>query len=100
MGDLLEPRAWCRQRWCREDAGAAHSLGDGCSCDPHGRAASGEARLVRLTARAARLAPFACRACGAQTRQMVEYPDLFFRCEPCAADDRWPEFSSPGAGGR
>jgi hypothetical protein len=90
MGQLLEPGAWCRQRWCRENAGAEHSLGDGCTCDPHGRAATGEARLTRLTASASRLDAFACRACGVKTREMVEYPTLFFRCESCAAANRWP----------
>jgi hypothetical protein len=92
MGQLLEPGAWCRQRWCREDSDAAHSLGDGCTCDAHGRAAAADARLTRLTAKASRLDAFACRACGAKTRDMVEFPDLFFRCGPCAAADRWPRF--------
>jgi hypothetical protein len=99
MGELITPRAWCRQRWCREDPNAAHRVGDGCSCDGHGRAAAAQARFVRLTAKAARLAAFACRACGTNTRRVVEYPDLFFRCEPCAADDRWPAFPNPGARG-
>ena len=92
MGQLLEPGAWCRERWCREDGNAAHCLGDGCTCDPHGRAAAADAKLTRLTAKASRLDAFACRACGAKTRDMVEGPDLFFRCEPCAAADRWPRF--------
>jgi hypothetical protein len=112
MGDVLEPRAWCRQRWCRSDASAQHFSGDGCSCQLHehegepgtpgdeiGPAApgsAGESKLVILTAKAARLAAFACRACGEQTRRMVEYPALFFRCEPCAAADRWPELRPGG----
>jgi hypothetical protein len=99
MGEVLEPRAWCRQRWCRSDGSAAHFPGDGCSCHPHGEAPeeAGEVpQLVTLTAKAARLAAFACRACGEQTRRMVEYPALFFRCEPCAAADRWPELRPQG----
>jgi hypothetical protein len=99
MGELIAPRAWCRQRWCREDARAAHRPGDGCTCDIHGRAASAEARRIRMTAKAARIAAFACRACGVNARRMVEYPDLFFRCEACAGADRWPAFPSPGARG-
>ena len=55
-----------------------------------------EPKLVVLTAKAARLAPFACRACGEQARRMVEYPALFFRCEPCAAANRWPELRPRG----
>jgi hypothetical protein len=38
-GRLLAPRVWCRQRWCRDDAGKEHHPGDGSSCDGHGRAA-------------------------------------------------------------
>jgi len=93
MGALLEPGVWCRERWCREDPDAAHRAGDGCTCDPHGRTAEpvpALARRTRLTAKASRLAAFACRACGAQARDMVESPELFFRCEPCAGEDRWP----------
>ena len=45
---------------------------------------------LRLTSRAWRLDAFACRSCGLKTRNMVEYPKLFLRCEPCAALDRWP----------
>ena len=94
MGKLIAPEAWCRQRWCREGEDAGHRRGDGCSCDPHGEPASDTdgPRRIELTAKAARLAPFACRACGTNTRQLVEYPMLFFRCEPCAVADRWPTF--------
>lgn len=105
MGQLLEPRGWCRQRWCREDPGAGHEPGDGCSCHPHGAAdavavqgaeaiaAVAEAeppQNLRLTSRAWRLDAFACRSCGVKTRNMVEFPKLFLRCEPCAALERWP----------
>ena len=96
MGELLAPRVWCRQRWCREGADVEHRLGDGCSCDRHGDAPTGEPASITLTAKASRLAPFACRACGQNARRMVEYPTLFFRCESCAAADRWPVFRSPG----
>jgi hypothetical protein len=108
MGHLLEPRGWCRQRWCREDPGAGHQPGDGCSCHAH-EAETGPAvaepiaaeaepvvpaaeplHPLRLTSRAWRLDAFACRSCGVKTRNMVEYPRLFLRCEPCAALDRWP----------
>ena len=89
MGAILDPGRWCRQKWCREDAQAEHFAGDGCSCDGHGREA-GEARITILTAKAARLAPFACRACSASARRMVEQPEMFFRCEPCAEANRWP----------
>jgi hypothetical protein len=76
-----------------------HEPGDGCTCDAHGQAAPPvtagaaapvELRKVRLRARAARLDAFACRACGAKSLDMVEGPFVFFRCEPCAAADRWP----------
>ena len=93
MGQLIAPRVWCRQPWCRSGDEVAHRLGDGCSCDSHGESALGEPKRITLTAQAARLAPFACRACGAQAREVVELPTLFFRCEPCAAADRWPEFA-------
>lgn len=96
MGQLIAPRVWCRQGWCRADAEAAHGLGDGCTCDPHGDELAGEPRRITLTAKAARLAPFFCRACGQSSREMVEFPNSFFRCEPCARADRWPEFH-PGA---
>ncbi|MFY9551971.1 MAG: hypothetical protein WAU32_12530 [Thermoanaerobaculia bacterium] len=89
MGTVLSPESWCREKWCRENPEAEHFAGDGCSCDGHGREAA-EARLTVLTARAARLAPFACRACGASARRMVEQPAMFFRCESCAAANRWP----------
>jgi hypothetical protein len=92
MGRVLQAGSWCRDRSCRGGARAEHFPGDGCSC--HGRAdevpeaeapsVASEARLTRLTARAARLSAFACRVCRRQARVMVEYPDLFFRCEPCA----------------
>ena len=92
MGELIAPGTWCRQRWCRQDPAAAHFAGDGCSCDAHGRpsAVEEEARVVRLTAKAARLSAFACRTCGVASRDMVEQPALFFRCPACAAADRWP----------
>ena len=90
MGRLIAPGGWCRQRWCREDPAAAHFAGDGCTCDAHGRTAElPEAQVVRLTAKAARLSAFACRACGAASRDMVEQPTLFFRCPACAGADRW-----------
>jgi len=98
MGTILDPAAWCRQRWCRESAEVEHFAGDGCSCDPHGREDAVETRPIRLKAHAARLQAFACRACGAKTRDMVEGPNLFFRCGPCAAANRWPRVG--GAGGR
>jgi len=93
MGSVISPGAWCRQRWCREDADGvgAHFPGDGCTCDPHGRAVElEEPRAVRLTAKASRLRAFWCRACGAPSRDMVEQPELFFRCPDCASADRWP----------
>jgi len=91
MGNVLGPDRWCRQKWCREDASAEHFAGDGCSCDGHGRECDlKEPRLTVLTAKASRLAPFACRACGARARRMVEQPEMFFRCEPCAEANRWP----------
>ena len=99
MGQLLAPRVWCRQAWCRENAEAVHRLGDGCSCDSHGVAVVGQPRKITLTAKAARLAPFFCRACGKSAREMIEYPACLFRCEPCAAADRWPEFR-PGSARR
>jgi hypothetical protein len=103
MGELISPEAWCQQRWCRDGASEAHFPGDGCTCDPHGRTpvleeprpleephALAEPRVVRLKAQAVRLRAFACRACGAASRDMVEQPALFFRCPDCAAADRWP----------
>ena len=91
---LLAPQVWCRMKWCREDEGAAHRPGDGCTRDPHGQArgASEPPRLTILKAHASRLAAFACRSCGAASKRMIEYPAVFFRCEPCAAADRWPDF--------
>lgn len=100
MGEMLAPKVWCREKWCREGQDREHRLGDGCSCDPHGKDVTGEPRKITLTASAARLAAFACRACGRKTRDMVEYPDLLFRCEPCADADRWPVFRSRNAGPR
>jgi hypothetical protein len=109
MGELLEPKggAWCRQRWCRADAGrkAEHFDADGCTC--HGVAGQTERaaaanpeplptsddshpRLTILTAKASRLAAFACRACGRNTKRMIESPEMFFRCEECAHAGRWP----------
>jgi len=93
MGEVVSPGAWCRQKWCRDDAdaAAAHFPGDGCTCDPHGRAVPlEEPRVVRLKAQAVRLQAFSCRACGAASRDMVEQPELFFRCLECAEADRWP----------
>lgn len=96
MGQVIEPGTWCRQKWCRDGADeAVHFAGDGCTCDSHGLAVSlEEVRVVRLTAKAARLSAFACRACGAASRDMVEQPALFFRCPSCAAADRWPPLRS------
>ena len=93
MGRLLAPRSWCRQRWCRENAGEQHWPGDGCTCDAHGRPAEkdDEPRLTILKARASRLPAFACRACHRAAQRMIEYPALFFRCEPCAEADKWPD---------
>jgi hypothetical protein len=118
MGELLEPKSgvWCRQRWCRTDAArvAGHFDGDGCTCHGHAagqagasdaeppaasapfddvgspRAAEDAFRLTILTARASRLAAFACRACGSSARRMIEAPEMFFRCEECARAGRWP----------
>jgi len=100
-GRVLAPRSWCRQRWCREDTGAEHRPGDGCTCDAHGRAAGLEVepRLTILKLHATRLAAFACRACGGASKRMVEYPTLYFRCEPCAAEGRWPDFGGRTARG-
>lgn len=47
-------------------------------------------RLTILTAKASRLRAFACRACGRNTRRMIEAPEMFFRCEECARADRRP----------
>ena len=114
MGELLEPKSgvWCRQRWCRLNGAreAEHFDGDGCSC--HGQlGAVGDSRatdademepggsvptpaiaprLTILTAKASRLAAFACRACGRNTRRMIEAPEMFFRCEECARSGHWP----------
>ncbi|HYX21097.1 MAG TPA: hypothetical protein VFA98_09675 [Thermoanaerobaculia bacterium] len=93
MGVVVSPGAWCRQKWCRDDAAAAvkHFPGDGCTCDPHGRLVPlEEPRVVRLKAQAVRLRAFSCRACGVASRDMVEQPELFFRCLDCAEADRWP----------
>ena len=93
MGRLVAPSAWCRQRWCRSDGEAEHFAGDGCTCGPHGRA-EGEPGRVLLTTKAARLSAFGCRVCGENTRRMIEQPSMFFRCEPCAAEGRWPELET------
>lgn len=53
-------------------------------------AAAAGPRLTILKAKAARLAAFACRACGRNARRMIEAPEMFFRCEDCARADRWP----------
>ena len=88
MGRVLRTGSWCRERSCRDGALAEHFEGDGCSCHATSNSKAPEApaqpRLTRLTAKAARLSAFACRVCRRQARVMVEYPDLFFRCEPCA----------------
>jgi len=91
-GRLLAPQVWCRKRWCREDFGAEHHPGDGCTCDRHGRApgVDEEPCLTILKAHASRLPAFACRACHCASQRMIEYPALYFRCEPCAVADRWP----------
>ena len=101
IGRVLAPRVWCRQAWCRDAGAGEHRPGDGCTCDPHGRAdgLEEEPRVTILKAHASRLAAFACRACGRASQRMVEYPTLFFRCEPCADDDRWPEFGGSRARG-
>jgi hypothetical protein len=54
-------------------------------------------RLTILRAHASRLPAFACRACGRASKRMIEYPALYFRCEPCAEADRWPDFRGRGA---
>ena len=91
-GRVLEPTVWCRSRPCRDGEVAEHRPDDGCSCHPHGAEVGPrpEPRITVLRARATRLRAFACRACGRAAKRMVEYPELFFRCEPCAADNRWP----------
>jgi len=103
MGSVLAPSVWCRSRDCREGKTVEHGPGDGCSCHPHGDAVelelelenveTPEPRLTVLRARAMRLPAFACRACGRAARRMVEYPELFFRCEECASAGRWPAAS-------
>ncbi len=98
-GKVLAPGVWCRSRDCREGRTMEHGLDDGCSCHPRDAAAElvlegaarPEPRITVLRARAMRLAAFACRACGGAAQRMVEYPELFFRCEPCAAGNRWPD---------
>src|SRR5262245_43865021 len=93
MGRVLEPRVWCRSRACREGAGAEASAAEGCTCRPSALTAAvrPEPRITVLRARAMRLRAFACRACGRAAQRMVEYPEMFFRCEECAANNRWPE---------
>jgi hypothetical protein len=92
-GKVLEPKAWCRKRECRERPDFEHGPGDGCSCHPLGATEARvlpAPRLTVLRARAMRLSAFACRACGRAAKRMVECPELFFRCEECASEDRWP----------
>jgi len=114
-GRLLAPRGWCRERWCRDGEGAEHRADDGCSCHADGRVAptgdladvdrdaagtgldDDKPRLTVLRLHASRLKAFACRACGGASQRMVEYPNLYFRCVPCALADRWPDFGG-GAG--
>ncbi len=97
-GHVLAPKVWCRNRQCREAGVLEHQPDDGCTCHPLPEATGTrpEPRLTVLRARAQRLKAFACRACGRAAQRMVEYPELFFRCEECAAKDRWP---APQAGG-
>ena len=100
-GKVLTPSVWCRNASCREGGVLEHGPGDGCTCHALGRheplgenapeaEARPEPRITVLRARAQRLKAFACRACGRAARVMVEYPELFFRCEECAAANRWP----------
>jgi hypothetical protein len=99
-GRLLAPQAWCRQRSCRDGAQAEHRPGDGCTCHADGSAVEeldDEPRLTILRLHASRLRAFACRACGGASQRMVEYPTLYFRCVPCALEDRWPDLGG-GAG--
>ena len=92
MGRVLEPKVWCRSRTCREGAGAEASTAGGCTCPPSALPVDvrPEPRITVLRARAMRLRAFACRACGRAAQRMVEYPEMFFRCEECAANGRWP----------
>ena len=90
--NVVAPKVWCRNALCRDGGELAHGPGDGCTCHPTA-AETGprpEPRITVLRARAQRLKAFACRACGRAARVMVEWPDLFFRCEECAAANRWP----------
>jgi hypothetical protein len=89
---VLAPKTWCRNRQCREGGELEHGPGDGCTCHPSEEAErpSFEPRITVLRARAQRLRAFACRACGRAAQRMVEYPELFFRCEECAAANLWP----------
>lgn len=97
MGRVLEPKVWCRSRACREGAGAGEASAEGCTCRRSTLTAQPrpEPRITVLRARAMRLRAFACRACGRAARRMVEWPEMFFRCEECAANGRWV----PQAGG-
>ena len=97
-GKVLAPTTWCRNRQCREGGQLEHDAGDGCTCHPMEQATRPlpEPRITVLRARAQRLKAFACRACGRAAQRMVEWPELFFRCEVCAAANRWP---ASGAGG-
>jgi hypothetical protein len=98
MANVLAPKTWCRNRECREGGAVEHGAGDGCTCHP-AEAAAGplpEPRITVLRARAQRLKAFACRACGRAARRMVEWPEMYFRCEECAWANRW---ARPQAGG-
>ena len=90
--NVLAPAVWCRNRQCREGGLLEHGAGDGCTCHPAAEAARPlfEPRITVLRARAQRLKAFACRACGRAAKRMVEYPEMFFRCEECAFGSRAP----------
>ena len=90
--NVLTPKTWCRNRVCRDGGALEHGAGDGCTCHPAEEASRPrvEPRITVLRARAQRLKAFGCRACGRASQRMVEYPEMFFRCEPCAAGNRWP----------
>ena len=93
MGRVLEPKVWCRSRACRETGAADPGSARACACAPPAlpERVRPEPRLTVLRARATRLAAFACRVCRRASRRMVEYPEMFFRCEECAAANLWPE---------
>jgi hypothetical protein len=96
-GRVLTPTVWCRNATCREGGAVEHGPGDGCTCHQTeaGAGPRPQPRITVLRARAQRLKAFACRACGRAARVMIEYPELFFRCEECAAANLW----APLAGG-